>query len=113
MQSNAVVLPDNSAAAPGTGAAGARSATTGATTAAATGDLPSDEELRLAGVSIPELRLSLHVYDDVPANRFVLLNSSRLREGQETPDGILVERIDPNGVVLAWRGRRFRMYPGN
>ena len=42
-----------------------------------------------------------------------MLNSSRLREGQETAEGVMVEHIDPTGVVLSWRGRRFRMHPGN
>ena len=84
-----------------------------ATPAAGTGNLPSDDDLRASGVTLPELHLSLHVYDDVAANRFVLLNSSRLREGQETAEGVMVERIDPTGVVLSWRGRRFRMHPGN
>jgi general secretion pathway protein B len=104
-QSNAVVSPGNSAPG-GNEAANAR-------TDYATGNLPSDDDLRASGVTLPELRLSLHVYDDVAANRFILLNSSRLREGQETPDGVMVERIDPIGVVLSWRGRRFRMHPGN
>jgi len=75
--------------------------------------LPSDEDLRQSGITVPELRLSLHVYDSNPANRFVLLNSSRLFEGQETADGVRVERILPTGVILAWRGRRFLMSPGN
>jgi general secretion pathway protein B len=105
LQSNAVVSPDSSSA-PGTGA-------TKPATSAAAGNLPSDDDLRATGVTLPELHLSLHVYDDVAANRFVLLNSSRLREGQETAEGVMVERIEPTGVVLSWRGRRFRMHPGN
>lgn len=111
MQSNAVVTPDNYAASARTATTAGPPATQ-ATMAADTG-LPSDEELRQAGIPVPELRLSLHVYDNIPANRFVLLNSSRLHEGQETADGVLVERIDETGVVLSWRGRRFRMHPGN
>lgn len=75
--------------------------------------LPTDEDLRQSGVTVPELRLSLHVYDKNAANRFVLLNSSRLYEGQETPDGVRVERILPGGVILSWRGRRFQLAPGN
>jgi general secretion pathway protein B len=104
MQSNAVVPPDNPAVpaqrAPAAAPAGATST-----------DLPSDDDLRASGVTLPELHLSLHVYDDNAANRFVLLNSSRLREGQETAEGVRVERIDPTGVVLSWRGRQFRVRP--
>ncbi|MEO8309134.1 MAG: general secretion pathway protein GspB [Pseudomonadota bacterium] len=111
MQSNAVVSPAN--AATGTSAASTSASSTVANTAADFGNLPSDDDLRATGLALPELHLSLHVYDDVAANRFVLLNSSRLREGQETADGVMVERIDPADVVLSWRGRRFRMHPGN
>jgi hypothetical protein len=105
MQSNEVVSPG--ASGPGT---------TGLPEAAADpadNALPTDEDLRSSGVTLPELRLSLHVYDNSPANRFVLLNSSRLLEGQETSDGVRVERITPTGVVLSHRGRRFQMRPGN
>jgi general secretion pathway protein B len=108
-QSNAVVSPDDFPALPATGAP-TRLTAPGTPTE---NDLPSDEDLRQGGVALPNLRLSLHVYDDIPANRFVLLNASRLREGQETAEGVLVERIEPTSVVLAWRGRRFRMRPGN
>jgi general secretion pathway protein B len=105
MQSNEVVSPGG-ASGPGT---------TGQPEAAADpadNALPTDEDLRSGGVSLPELRLSLHVYDNSPGNRFVLLNSSRLLEGQETSDGVRVERITPTGVVLSHRGRRFQMRPG-
>jgi len=111
-QSNAVVAPGNGAADP---AANNGAAATAPATAIGNHptDLPSDDDLRATGVTLPELHLALHVYDDVAANRFVLLNSSRLREGQETAEGVMVERIEPTGVVLSWRGRRFRMHPGN
>ena len=44
------------------------------------------------------------MYDDVAANRFVLLNSSRLREGQETAEGVMVEvrgRADAGRIVAS------------
>lgn len=116
MQSNAVVSPGNLSAgnsADHSGNDAIPASPASATGNHLTGDLPSDDDLRATGVTLPELHLALHVYDDVAANRFVLLNSSRLREGQETAEGVMVERIDPTGVVLSWRGRRFRMRPGN
>lgn len=111
MQSNAVVSPGNAAG--NSTAENYAASAASATPASGTGNLPSDDDLRASGVTLPELHLSLHVYDDVAANRFILLNSSRLREGQETAEGVMVEHIDPAGVVLSWRGRRFRMHPGN
>ncbi len=54
----------------------------------------------------------LQVYDEVPANRYVLLNSKRLHEGEELSDGIRVERITSRGVVIDARGRRFLLPAG-
>ncbi|MGC4027343.1 MAG: general secretion pathway protein GspB [Steroidobacteraceae bacterium] len=74
--------------------------------------LPSATDLRLTGVALPEMRLALHVYDASAASRYVLLNSQRLREGDSTADGLLLERVTPTGVVLSWRGQRFRLEAG-
>jgi general secretion pathway protein B len=72
--------------------------------------LPTAAELSASG--LPEMRLALHSYDDNPANRYVLLNSQRLREGETMQDGVRVERITADGVILSWRGQRFRLQPG-
>lgn len=74
--------------------------------------LPTLYELRATGVTLPELQLHLHVYDPAPANRYVLLDAQRLREGEYTPNGVKVERITPTGVVLEASGRRFRLDTG-
>jgi general secretion pathway protein B len=74
--------------------------------------LPSLNDLNASGANLPELRLSLHVYDTDPSRRYVLLNSTRLREGETTPDGIHLERITETGVILSWRGRRFTIQRG-
>lgn len=82
----------------------------GATTPIDLASLPTMQELIANGVTLPALQLNLHVYDEVPANRFVLVNSRRMREGNEV-DGIRVERITDRGVVLDVRGRRFLLLP--
>ena len=68
--------------------------------------LPTVPELIAAGTALPELRLSLHVYDPAPANRYVLLNGTRLGEGEFTRDGVKVVQITTAGAVLEWQGRR-------
>jgi general secretion pathway protein B len=73
-------------------------------------NLPLAADLTATG--LPELKLALHVYDENPGSRYVLLNSQRLREGETTLDGVRVERINPDAVVLSWRGQRFRLQPG-
>ncbi|MEO6080974.1 MAG: general secretion pathway protein GspB [Steroidobacteraceae bacterium] len=75
-------------------------------------NLPTMQDLVNNGVALPTLRMSLHVYDELPGNRYVLLNSRRLREGDELPDGVKVERITPRGVVLDVGGRRFLLVAG-
>jgi general secretion pathway protein B len=74
--------------------------------------LPEATDLRLAGITLPELRLSLHVYDSNPGRRYVLLNSRQLREGEGTGDGLVLERVTPTGVVLSFNGQRFRLEAG-
>ena len=74
--------------------------------------LPTIHDLNASGANLPELRLSLHVYDAEPSRRYVLLNSTRLREGESTPDGLRLERVTESGVVLAWRNRRFTVQRG-
>jgi general secretion pathway protein B len=75
-------------------------------------NLPTAQDLVAQGVSLPTLTLNLHVYDEVPANRYVLLNSRRLREGDEVADGIRIETIVPGGVVFNTGGRRFVVLAG-
>ncbi|MET0291612.1 MAG: general secretion pathway protein GspB [Steroidobacteraceae bacterium] len=86
------------------------SALADAATIAADGGLPTAADLATLGV--PELRLALHVYDANPSSRYVLMNSQRLRENETSSEGVRVERIDPNAVILSFRGTRFRLAPG-
>ena len=60
--------------------------------------------------SLPELRLSMHVYMADPAQRFVILNDSRITEGDKTNDDVFVREIRPDGAVLEFQGQRF-FYP--
>lgn len=60
--------------------------------------------------SLPELHLAMHVYAVDTAQRFVVLNQSRMTEGDKTPDDVTVREIRPDGVVLEFQGQRF-FYP--
>ncbi len=83
-----------------------------ATTPPPADNLPTFQEVLASGAALPQLQMILHVYDEVPANRYVLLNSKRLHEGEELSDGIRVERITSRGVVIDARGRRFLLPAG-
>lgn len=58
-------------------------------------------------ISIPDLHLDIHVYSDVPEDRFVFINMSKHREGSQLEEGPIVDKITPDGVVLGHRGIRF------
>ena len=59
------------------------------------------------GARIPPLRLDLHVYAERPQDRFVMINMHKLREGDSLPEGVRVESITADGVVLSYNGSRF------
>ena len=71
-------------------------------------DLPDIDQLRADGeLPIGPLRLDIHVYSDVASERFVFINMVKHREGSTTSDGLSVDTITQDGVVLSYRGRRF------
>jgi general secretion pathway protein B len=59
------------------------------------------------GSNIPGLRLDLHVYAANPRERFALINMHKLHEGDSTPDGVRVESITPDGVIMSHNGSKF------
>jgi general secretion pathway protein B len=63
--------------------------------------LPADERARL-----PPLKLSMHVYGDDPAQRFVILDGQRLGEGASPAAGVVLEQIRRDGLVLSVNGQR-------
>lgn len=68
--------------------------------------LYQDAEL-IPGANLPQLRLDLHVYAMKPQDRFCLINMRRLREGESTPEGVHVDSITPDGVVMSHNGLTF------
>ncbi|MCG6895632.1 MAG: general secretion pathway protein GspB [Thiocapsa sp.] len=67
-------------------------------------------KLRLTPVQqaqLPAYFMTVHVYDADASKRFVLINALRYGEGEETREGIRVERIVPEGAVLSYLGNPF------
>ncbi len=70
--------------------------------------VPTIHEVRANGtVALPDLHLDIHVYSDVPADRFVFINMSKQRENSYLAEGPLVQEITPEGVILNHRGTSF------
>jgi len=58
---------------------------------------------------LPRLRISTHIYSEDPSLREVTINGRRFVPGDHVGDGLRLERITADGVVLALDGRHFRM----
>ena len=70
--------------------------------------LPSFVEVLTNGtVQLPDLHLDIHVYSEVPEERFVFINMSKQREKSQLSEGPVVEEITPDGVILDYLGTRF------
>lgn len=56
---------------------------------------------------VPEIRYSVLVYNDDPAQRFVLVNGQRLGEGDSAQPGLVVQEIRRDGVIFSYRLYKF------
>jgi len=91
---------------------GQQPATTVASPAAAD-DVPLVYTLPLATrQALPRLRLTMHVWNEDPARRFVILGDARTAEGEAAGDSLTVVEIRRDGVVLDFRGTRFLLPRG-
>lgn len=66
-------------------------------------DLPSHVQRE-----IPPLIIGGYLYSPVSADRSVLINNRLRREGDEVAPGLVLEALQANGMVLNYRGHRYR-----
>lgn len=70
--------------------------------------LPSLNELRANGtLQLPDLHVDLHVYSDVPRERFVFINMNKYQEKSRLDEGPVLDEITSDGVILEYRGTTF------
>ena len=70
--------------------------------------LPTVHEVIANGtVMLPDLHLDIHVYSDIPEDRFVFINMSKQRENSQLTEGPVVKEILPEGVILEYQGTSF------
>jgi general secretion pathway protein B len=65
-------------------------------------ELPADLK-----ASLPELKMTVHSYNDQTQSRFVVINNKMFREGQFIGTDLKVEQITQKGVIFNLRGHRF------
>ncbi|RDH82220.1 MAG: hypothetical protein DIZ78_17575 [endosymbiont of Escarpia spicata] len=63
--------------------------------------------------NLPEFNIDVHIYNDQPKRRYVLINLEKYREGDYLAAGPLLSEILPDGVVLEHMGERFKVPIGN
>lgn len=56
---------------------------------------------------LPAYLMTVHVYDEEASKRVVVINSLEYAEGDETREGLRVERILRDGAVLSYQGNPF------
>jgi general secretion pathway protein B len=78
---------------------------------------PEPKESRVAGLNelpasiqaeIPSLTIGGYIYSSNKADRTVLINRRLLREGDEVAPDLTLERLTPSGMVLNYKGFRYR-----
>ncbi len=57
---------------------------------------------------LPKMTVSVHAYSDTPAKRLVGIGSRIVREGDYVLPGLQLEEITPDGMILSYKGYRFR-----
>ncbi len=68
------------------------------------------DEVRLNGtLQLTDLHLDIHVYSDIPEERFVFINMAKLREQSQLEEGPTVAEITRDGVILEYQGTTFLM----
>ena len=66
-------------------------------------DLSTDERQ-----SLPPLKMSMHLWNEDPSQRFVIIDGNRLHEGDHAGSAV-VTTIVSDGVLLDWNGRQLKL----
>ena len=57
--------------------------------------------------AIPDLPVSVHVYDEDAGNRFIIIERRKYREGDTLGNDLILEGIAPRGLVLRYQDTAF------
>lgn len=67
------------------------------------------EKPELYRKEIEPFAVSIHVYASEPSRRILFINNKEYRAGERTQQGPKVESIEPQGVILSYRGEFFKL----
>ena len=57
---------------------------------------------------IPKMMITVHAYSRATQERLLGINDRMLREGDYLAPGLLLEQITPDGMIMNYKGYRFR-----
>jgi general secretion pathway protein B len=60
--------------------------------------------------SLPAIRVDALLYAERPAERMVFIDGRRYREGDTVSEGLRIEEIRRDGVILSYKGERFMVH---
>ncbi len=66
--------------------------------------MPEDFQRR-----VPGLAVNIHLYSANESENVVYINDRQYRRGEEVTPGVRLEQIVPEGVVLSYEGKRFKV----
>lgn len=65
-------------------------------------------DLRATGkITLPDMHIDLHVYSEIPSERFVFINMNQYRENATLSEGPRLRQITSDGVILEYVGTTF------
>jgi general secretion pathway protein B len=71
---------------------------------------PGIQELTPAEqAGMPKISLQFLVYSEVPSERLIFVNNQKYVEGQSIEGKVVVEGILPDGAILSYQGKRFKL----
>ena len=60
-------------------------------------------------LQLTDIKISVHMYSEIPAKRFVYINSTRYSEGSKINNDLLIDEITENGVILNSNNTLYRL----
>lgn len=58
--------------------------------------------------NIPAMTFSFHVYSENPSRRTIIINKRRVKEGETISEGLVLEEITQQGLILDWNNATHR-----